>query len=47
MEGHLIQSIKNWIEIDTEIEGLQKKLKELKLSKKKNRIRLNGYNANQ
>ena len=35
MEGHLIQSIKNWIEIDKEIEGLQKKLKELKLSKKK------------
>ena len=36
MEESLIQSIKNWMEIDKEIEILQKKMKELKSSKKKN-----------
>jgi hypothetical protein len=35
MEESLIQSIKNWIENDKEIELLQKKMKELKCEKKK------------
>lgn len=34
MEHSLIPSIKQWMELDKEIDGLQKKLKELKQSKK-------------
>ena len=40
MEESLIQSIKNWMEIDKEIEILQKKMKELKSSKKKINVNL-------
>ena len=34
MEENLIQSIKTWMEIEKEIETLQKKMKELKSKKK-------------
>jgi hypothetical protein len=35
MENSLIPTIKTWMELEKEINGLQKKMKELKLSKKK------------
>jgi prefoldin subunit 5 len=34
MEENLIQNIKIWMELDRDIEGLQKKMKELKTKKK-------------
>jgi len=34
MEENLIQNIKTWMELDRDIEGLQKQMKELKTKKK-------------
>lgn len=34
MEENLIQSIKNWMELDREIDTLQKQIRELKVKKK-------------
>jgi len=40
MENSLIPTIKTWMELEKEINGLQKKMKELKLYQKKGKRRI-------
>jgi|TARA_B110000971_G_C20023238_1_gene507470 hypothetical protein len=46
MEESLIQSIKTWMEIEKEIESLQKKMKELKSKKKTINLNLTNIMRN-